>query len=264
MVFKRKFSSKRMGRGSIRKPFIKRGTRRVGSAIRNLAKKVRRITSTIETKSGVEQITDNINLRHNNQVTVSSAVLETQTGTLDNENSRGMRIGDKITLSNVQFTMMFELNEAYTDVTLRLMVVRAAKNDIPNITDMFHGASGNKMLDTFNNERYSMLYQKYVRLRSNPTAAVPSGTQFPGSGTYQGPNQIMSRATKIVKFSVPGRKFSRSGIIQYQNNDVQPKFFDYYFIVYAYSNFATVDSGPVVYNVAHINDCIIRMHYKDA
>ena len=34
--------------------------------------------------------------------------------------------------------------------------------------------------------------------------------------------------------------------------------------MYAYSNFATVDSGPVVYNPAFLNDCFIKMHYKDA
>jgi len=229
-----------------------------------LAKRMRRIDRMIETKSGVTNITDNIPLRHNNQVIINSALLETQTRVLDNENTRGMRIGDRITLSSMQFTMMFELNEAFTDVTLRLMVVRAAKNDFPSIDTLWQGASGNKMLDTFNNERYSMLYSKYVRLRAPNAAVVASGTQFPGSGTYQGPNMIMSRATKIVKFSIPGKRFSQGGNIQFENNDVQPKFFDYHFIVYAYSNFATVDSGPVVYNVAHLNDCIIKMHYKDA
>ena len=68
----------------------------------------------------------------------------------------------------------------------------------------------------------------------------------------------------MFNISIPGSKFGRSGVIQFENVSQQPKFFDYHFIIFAYSNFATVDSGPVVYNVAHMNDCIIKMHYKDA
>ena len=229
-----------------------------------LKRRVARLTKTIETKSGVQTITDNIRFRHNNINIINCSFLRTVAGVDDMENSSGNRIGDKVNLINVQFKMMFELNEAFTDVTLRLMGVRSAKGDIPSVGTLWQGASNNKMLDTFNNERYSMLFQKHVRMKANPLAIVAAGTQFPGSGTYQGTQSIMSRATRIVSFSIPGSKFVRSGNLVYENQTVQPKFFDYHFIIYAYSNFATVDSGPIVYNVAHLNDCYIKMHYKDA
>jgi len=108
-----------------------------------------------------------------------------------------------------------------------------------------------------------MLHQKHIRMKSNPAAVVAGGTQFPGSGTYQGTNLIMSRATRIVTFSIPGKKFVRNGILRYENQTTQVKFCDYHFCVYAYGNFATVDSGAVVYNVAFLNDCFIKIHYKD-
>jgi len=75
---------------------------------------------------------------------------------------------------------------------------------------------------------------------------------------------VASRATRIVKFFVPGKKFTRSGILQYENNSAQVKFFDYYFITYAYSNYSTIDAGGIAYNVGRLNDCFIKMHYKDA
>jgi len=50
-----------------------------------LRRRVAQISRTIETKSGVTNITDNIALRHNNQVIVNSALLETQNGVQDME-----------------------------------------------------------------------------------------------------------------------------------------------------------------------------------
>jgi len=140
--------------------------------LQSIAKRLKLVTKTIETKSGVQNISENIGLRHNNIVVINSALLRTQTGTEDVENSFGNRIGDQIALTSMQFKIMFELNEAFTDVTVRIMVVRSAKGDTPQIGNLFMNQSVNKMLDTFNSERFSILFQKYIRLRSNP-AAIP-------------------------------------------------------------------------------------------
>ena len=50
---------------------------------------------------------------------------------------------------------------------------------------------------------------------------------------------IRSAHLDIVIFNVPGKRFARNGILQYENGSVQTKFFDYHFIIYAYSNFST-------------------------
>ena len=91
----------------------------------------------------------------------------------------------------------------------------------------------------------------------------PTGIQEVGSGFASG-TQLISRATRIVKLYVPGRKFAKNGFLQYENGTTQHKFFDYHFIIYAYSNYSTVDSGPGAFNVGRMNDCFIEMHYKDA
>jgi len=91
----------------------------------------------------------------------------------------------------------------------------------------------------------------------------PALIQQIGSGIAVG-TDVISRATRIVNFFVPGKKFTRSGILQYENNSTQVKFFDYHFMVYAYSNFSTSSTVPLVYNVGRLNDCFIKMHYKDA
>jgi len=106
----------------------------------------------------VIQVTDGTKYGHNALNMVNNTFLGTTNGTLDDENNRGQRIGDKVTLVGVQFAMMLELNERYSDVTFRLMVIRSAKGDTPTKTTLWDGASGNKMLDTFNTERFTVLY----------------------------------------------------------------------------------------------------------
>ena len=49
--------------------------------------------------------------------TISNTFLRTGNSTLDEETSQGQRIGDKVTLVGVKFTMMLELNERYSYVT---------------------------------------------------------------------------------------------------------------------------------------------------
>jgi len=119
------------------------------------------------------------------------------------------------------------------------------------------------MLDTFNTERFTIMFSKYVKITAPFFGVIPTGLQQIGSGFATGtPSQ--SRATRIVKFYIPGNKFAKNRVIQYENSSTQIKFFDYHFMIYAYSNFSTVDSGPGAFNVGRLNDCFIKMFYKDA
>jgi len=231
--------------------------------LQTVARRLNTMNKTIETKSGVTHVTDGTEYLHNNLYTVSSRFMETNNGSLEIENNRGQRIGDKITLSGVAFTMMLELNERYSDVTYRMFVVRSAKGDTPTTDTLWNGASGNKMLDTFNTERFTIMFSKYVKITAPFFGVIPTGLQQVGSGFATGtPSQ--SRATRIVKFYIPGSKFTKTRVLQYENMSGQVKFFDYHFMIYAYSNYSTVDSGPGAFNVGRMNDCFIKMHYKDA
>jgi len=59
----------------------------------NLARQVRRITSTIETKSSVQTYGDGVELNHNRIVLYSSTMLPTTNGPMDVENSIDNSIG---------------------------------------------------------------------------------------------------------------------------------------------------------------------------
>lgn len=93
-------------------------------------------------------------------------------------------------------------------------------------------------------------------------AGLIGGTQS-GGGLYHAsePNPSLSRATRIVRMYIPGTKFSKTGKIKYENDSSQVKFFDYHLLVYAYSNYQTMQD---LFNVGRVNDTIVQLYYKDA
>jgi len=222
-----------------------------------------------ESKQSVFTSGDYTQISHNSFVNIApNNILATNQGVQDPENSLLLnRIGDKITLMKVQFRMMLELNERYSDVTYRILLVRSPRGDTPTSATLFNGVSGNKMLDTLNYQRYTVIYEKWGKIKAPPLglggASQVSGT---GSGIYGADpataENRLSRATQIVKFDVDGSKFSKDKVIQYDadNSSVQ-KTYDYNLLIYAYSNFST--SSALGYYVLAVNDYYHRLVYKD-
>lgn len=224
------------------------------------------MTKNIETKHSVFTASDGTEIGHNNFITLDSQLLKTTPGIQDpNTTNTDNRIGDNINLRGVSIKIMTELNHRYSDVTFRLLVVKCAKGDTPTRATLFTGLSGNKMLDTLNTERYTILASKTFKMRAPSTGSnvddngAPLG--IPGAGFGNLTQYTFSRGTKITKLWIPGRKIKKNGVIQYEQGSQQPKFFDYHVLLYAYSNFATDQD---LWNVGRINDYVKVMYYKDA
>lgn len=268
-------------RGPYKKSYKRRLTKKYGTpkrvvpAVRTLQAVVRRAIAKnnnkmLETKRSCQTSTDGVEIAHNSYVDLNPYVLQTTQGTADPTTANtNNRIGDQINLKGVSIRMMLELNERYSDVTFRILVVKCAKADNILRASIFNGLSGNKMIDTLNTERYTFLVDKWVHMKAPNTGNIyasgaggipqPSGYADQlntGAGT-----QTFSRATKIVKLWIPGTKFSKSGIIKYEDNSSQPKFFDYHLLVYAYSNYTTLQDA---WNVGRVNDSVVQLYYKDA
>jgi len=222
----------------------------------------------IETKQSQITSTDGQEITHNSFQYVDSNILITTQGVNDpNTASTNNRIGDEIDLKGVAFKFMLENNVRYPDVTFRIMVIKSAKGDVPTTATLFNGLSGNKMMDTFNKERYTLLFSKYVKVKSpnvGSSTAVP-GPGYVGSGLYEGggTSALLTPGTRIVKFYIPGKKFvGKNSIVRYENGSSQVKFYDYTVLVYAYSTYVT--SETLGWNVGRINEYIKVMYYKDA
>jgi len=227
----------------------------------------RTLNKQIETKSACQTSTDYTQIGHNNFVSPEyGTLLATTQGVADpSTNNLLCRIGDQITLKGISIRMMLELNERYSHVTYRILVVKCAKGDQVDSSTLFVGLSGNKMLDRLNREKFTFLYEKWGTISAPNTGAFTAltGTSSLGGGIFDGDNDLaFSRKTKIVKINLPGKLFSKSGVIQYENGSSQVKFYDYHFIVYAYSNYGT--SQALGYNVLAINDYVKEMYYQDA
>ena len=232
------------------------------------------INVNVETKKSCYTSEDGTEIFHNNFIMIDSNLLSTSQGLTNPETSQsGNRIGDKLTCKGVSLKFMFELNERYSDVTFRLMVVRSARGDVPTRATLFNGLCGNKSMDTMNTDRYSLIAGKTFKMKSpNMTAVGDNGTSvqhqsvlLQNAGTYYAGGSASyagsSRATRMVNLWIPGSKFARNGVILYDANDSQKqKFWDYHVLCFAYSNYSCLQD---VWAVGRVNDYMRRMFYKD-
>lgn len=222
-----------------------------------------------ETKNSQSQISDYQQISHNSFINIfPNNLLDTTPGVNDPTSGNTQnRIGDKITLLKCSIRMMLELNERYTDVTYRIIVTKSPRGDTPNINTLWKGLSGNKMLDEINYERYSVIYQKWGKIKAGNTgASTASGGGFTNGGLFDAnANAVVtySRPTRILKIDIPGSKFAKGGVIQYEGpaNSTLQKTYDYNVFVYAYSNYST--SSALGFYVLAVNDAFVRLHYKD-
>ena len=126
-------------------------------------------------------------------------------GTQDPNNAgTNNRIGDEIMLNGVSIKYMVELNERYSDATFRMFVMKKAKGDTLNASTFFTGTSGNKMIDTINTERFTVVKSKTFKINNSLVGATD------GLGiTSSSRDRTLSRAIKILKFCISGSSFGR-------------------------------------------------------
>ena len=250
----------------IRKPRRKRKFPKKRMNVQQMVNKA--LARKIETKQSTYTGTDGQVIRHNNfQIIEPTAnFLRTNNGTGDPMTGTGDRIGDEITLKGISLKMMIENQYRYCDVTYRLLLVRSSKGDTPTRASLFRGLSGNKMLDSINYERYSIVAQKTFKIKggnsaSDGTPVVVAGVSY-GFSRQDATNLIVSPPTRIIRMYIPGAKISKGGVIKYEDlSTSQVKFFDYNLLLFAYANLGT--SQDVV-DIAQVNDYIKTMYFTDA
>lgn len=265
MALKRKYSGYPTARGGrmSRKyagTFIKRLSR-PGTRVLKRPKLVQRVDNLyrmIETKESRGVTLTNIQLPHNNLYVVALNPLNTANGSQDPMTGVGDRIGDKINIRGLRAVFFLEGALQRSKVYFRVMLVKMAKGETLNRGTLFAGNSTNKMIDTVNTERFTILASKTITVQ--PPSTAPSGVDAAGIGTIVSNNNITT-GNRILKFWVPGNKFGRGGNITYENAATQPKFFDYRWVIVSYDWYGTPQD---INNVGVINECYTKLYYKDA
>lgn len=259
--------------------------RKPTQAMVNVAKKIvaQQLNRNLETKQSNRNVATT-NIVHNQLAVIDSQILATSQGvtdpmTVDTQN----RIGDEIYLRGVSIRFVLELARFHSDCTFRVMLVRSAKNDTPNVTSLFNGLSACKMIDTTNNERFTIMYSKTFKITARNqglgTVTTVTAPQLQGVGGPQtgvgvldaavaGQNvETLGVATRLMKIWIPGRKFVKNHIVRYENGTSQPKFFQYHLVATAYGNAdtdaqAAGPTGTVLCGI--LKHYICQMYYKDA
>lgn len=230
-----------------------------------LAMRVNNLNRMIETKEAQRKSGVNVALPHNGLHVVDDDAggllnifrLAGQGAADPMEAGNGNRVGDQITVKGVMIKGFMENALARPRVFYRIMLLRGAKGETFNKTNIFKGDSNNKMIDQVNTERFSVVAQKIFTINASNVAA--SGTETPsGAPLIATAGGIGSRTFKMW---IPGYKFGRGGNIQYENgNASQVKFYDYRICIVVYDWYGTPETG----NVGRINELYTKMYFKDA
>lgn len=250
--------------GSMYKGQIRLGSRAM-TRIRDarLAQRVNNLYRMIETKEGSRSTSSNVGLGHNTITVMQDSIggvlnpLRLTQGVDDAMATGGQRIGDQVTIKGLMIKGMVECALQRSKVFFRIMLLRGAKGETFDRTTIFKGASGNKMIDMVNTERFSIVAQKVFNVSCTNVAPASVGTTgVPASGTPAG------QGTKIFKMWIPGYKFGRGGNVKYEEASLQPKFYDYRICVLVYDWFGTPEFP--VNNVGIMNTLYTKLYYKDA
>lgn len=250
-------------------------------AMVNLAKKIvaQQLNRNIETKQSVNTYV-NTQLIHNRLTMIDSAMFSTTQGDQDpmTQNTQN-RTGDEINCIGLSMRFLLEMQQSFSDVTFRILMVKAAKGDTPTLATLFNGLTPCKLLDSYNTERYTIMYSKTIKLtarnpgvgdQSQATYGIVQGAGGPATGAFlSGPggnfaNNPLGLATRVFKIWLPGKKMFRNGIIKYENASAQTKFFNYHLMIYSYVN-NEADTGDVgTLATGKVRHYVSQMYYKDA
>lgn len=232
---------------------------------------VTRLTRMIETKENADNTASNVALPHNNLHVFNDASgnvmnpFRISQGAADGMTPlQGFRIGDSVSVRGLLIRAFIENALARPKVYYRFMVIKMAKGDTLDRSTLFKGVCGNKMIDQVNTERFTIIAQKIFNIygKGDSIANSASAAGVPLEAPTIAGDYVGGIGSKTLKLWIPGRKFGRYGVVQWENNSVtQLKFFDYRICIVAYDWYGTPQD---VNNVGRINDFYYKIYYKDA
>lgn len=157
----------------------------------------------------------------------------------------------------MRITGFFEGALNRSKVHFRVMLIRMAKGDTVSRSTLFQQRSTNKMIDTVDTDRYTIVWQK--RFNVTPPNSVAQNANAAGETLDA---RIGITGNTIINAWIPGRRFAKRGVVQYENNNTsQVKFYDYRIAVLAYDWFGTPQD---VNTVGRVNELYTTIYFKDA
>lgn len=241
--------------------------KRVYNVNRSVVKRVNNLYRMIETKECTHKVEsglavgDRIMVAHNQIGVLSIEPFKLAQGAGDamRDGLQANRIGDKITIKGLMIRGQVECAQYRPKVFFRIMLIKAAKGDTIDRDTLFKNNCSNKMLDQVNTERFTIVAQRIMNITvqgQNPTSWNNVSVNGEPVDSYKG-----GIGTRNFTIWVPGNRIVRGGNMQFQDNNFQPKFFDYKIVVLAYDHVATAQD---VNNILQVNCIYTKCYFKDA
>lgn len=117
---------------------------------------------------------ENVNMNHNSGI-LRTNILYTTQGTTDTETGASNfanRIGDEVIARGVKFKFWVANKSDRPNLMYRLVIFKYQSLKTPVSTDLWKGANGNKMMDDFDRESFTPLYQRIFKVQQGFSAAV--------------------------------------------------------------------------------------------
>jgi len=243
----------------------------LSASVRRANKGVQRLTRMIETKEACFKTTRPANapqkFAHNTPQVIAwdSAVgnnIFTRTNGMDDPQGTSIikMLGDSFKLQGIACKFFLENPYSRPKTYYRMMFLRGPRGAA--FTDLFKGCCDNKMIDQFNTEKYKIIASKRVTVQASNVAAQAAqiGGNEPMTTVTATSAEYGGIGSKIVSFWIPGTKITKSGVINYENNANDVKFYDYKWVCLCYDWNGT----PITSFCGAINEGYCKLYFKDA
>lgn len=209
------------------------GGKMTAKKVETIAKKA--VLKLSETKH-VSQSTENAQLYHNSVGIPFNGLLQLAQGDAENQ-----RIGDEVIGRSLKLKFWLSTKLDRQNVIYRIILLRLPKDQETGAFDPMEAVTGNKLIDYINTEKYTPVFQKFVKIQGTTTHASGATTQ---------------EVSKLVSFNInlKDRK------IKYENDSVNVKYQrdTLRLAIYAYDAYGTLTSD----NIASYA-CNARFYFKD-
>lgn len=177
---------------------------------------------------------ENINLNHNGGMFITG-LLRTEQGITDSDTGSSAyanRIGDEIIGRGIKFKFWIANKAGRPNLLYRLVVFRYQSLKTPVSSDVWKGSSGNKIMDDFDKEAFTPLYQRIFKIQKGFSAVA-------SDATFGDQNNV--ECAKYVSFYIN----LKNQKIKYADGGTIPKFTNLGVLLIPYDAWGTLSTDTV-------------------
>lgn len=181
---------------------------------------------------------ENVNMNHNSGI-LRRKLLQTNQGITDTDTGTSAysnRIGDEIVARGIKFKFWIANKDDRPNLMYRLIVFKYQSLTTPTSTDIFKGSNGNRIMDDFDREAFTPLYQKIFKIQIGNSMSVKQGTAFITPADF-----LRKEAYKYISFYVPLKNMK----IKYADGGNVPKFNDIAMYLVPYDAYGTLTTDTI-------------------